>query len=155
MSSASHRPRGAARVADRLHSAAIHLLRRVRVEDAATGIGPARLSSLSVLVFGGPQTLGALAATEQVRPPTMTRIVEGLVRNGLAARAVDAGDRRVVRVRATRKGRELLHRGRRRRIAHLARRLGGLSRRELALLERAAALIERAVRDGGVPKRRG
>jgi len=148
LSSPSRRRPRAASVADRLHSAAIHLLRRVRVEDTATGVGPARLSALSVLVFGGPQTLGALAAAEQVKPPTMTRIVKGLVRSGLVAREVDAGDRRVVRVRATRKGRELLQRGRRRRIEHLARRLRGLSRRELALLERAAALIERAVRDG-------
>ncbi len=64
-------------VADRLHSAAIHLLRRVRKQDAATGEGPARLSALSVLVFGGPMTLGQLAAAEQVKPPTMSRIVPG------------------------------------------------------------------------------
>ncbi|MGH9804082.1 MAG: MarR family winged helix-turn-helix transcriptional regulator, partial [Candidatus Acidiferrales bacterium] len=76
------------------------------------------------------------------------------VRSGLVTREVDSGDRRVVRVRATRKGRVLLQRGRRRRIAHLARRLRGLSQRELALLERAAGLIERAVRDGGEAKRR-
>ena len=62
-------------VADRLHSAAIHLLRRVRQQDVATGEGPARLSALSVLVFGGPKTLGELAAAEQVKPPTMSRIV--------------------------------------------------------------------------------
>lgn len=154
LSSPSWRRPRTASVADRLHSAAIHLLRRVRVEDAATGVGPARLSALSVLVFGGPQTLGALAAAEQVRPPTMTRIVKGLVRNGLVTREVDAGDRRVVRVRATRRGRELLERGRRRRIEHLTRRLRGLSPRELALLMRAAALIEQAVRDASGGRRR-
>ena len=69
-----------AAIADRLHSAAIHLLRRVRKQDAATGEGPARLSALSVLVFGGPMTLGQLAAAEQVKPPTMSRIVTGLER---------------------------------------------------------------------------
>lgn len=154
LSSPSPRRPATARVADRLHSAAIHLLRRVRVEDAATGVGPARLSALSVLVFGGPQTLGALAATEQVRPPTMTRIVKGLLRSGLVTREVDAGDRRVARVRATRRGRELLERGRRRRIEHLAQRLRALSRRELELLERAAALIEQAVHNAGQGRRR-
>ncbi len=46
-------------IADRLHSAAIHLLRRVRKQDAASGEGPARLSALSVLVFGGPMTLAS------------------------------------------------------------------------------------------------
>jgi hypothetical protein len=64
-------------VADRLHSAAIQLLRRVRKLDVATGEGPARLSALSVLVFGGAETLGELAAAEQVKPPTMSRIVAG------------------------------------------------------------------------------
>src|SRR2546430_10984175 len=73
-------------VADRLHSAAIHLLRQVRKQDVATREAPARLSALSVLVFGGPVTLGQLAAAEQVKPPTMTRIVTGLERSRLAER---------------------------------------------------------------------
>ena len=47
-------------VADRLHSAAIHLLRYARKQDVLSREGPARLSALSVLVFGGgPMTLGA------------------------------------------------------------------------------------------------
>src|SRR5271170_1695702 len=83
-----------AKIADRLHSASIHLLRRVRKQDAATGEGPARLSALSVLVFGGPMTLGELAAAEQVRPPTMSRIVTGLEHSRLAERLTDAGDAR-------------------------------------------------------------
>src|SRR5215467_3653638 len=70
-------------IADRLHSTAIHLLRRVRKQDVATGEGPARLSALSVLVFGGPKTLKELAAAEQVKPPTMSRIVAGLARSRL------------------------------------------------------------------------
>src|SRR5262252_4263793 len=73
-------------IADRLHSAAIHLLRRLRIRDSAIGIGPAQLSALSVLVFGGPRSLGELADAEQVRPPTMSRIVGGLVRSGLVKR---------------------------------------------------------------------
>src|ERR1700726_4194107 len=72
-------------IADRLHSAAIHLLRRVRKQDVATGEGPARLSALSVLVLGGPKTLGELAAAELVRPPTMSRMVAGLAHSRLVA----------------------------------------------------------------------
>lgn len=147
LSSGLSRRRQAARVAERLHAAAIHLLRRVRVADAATGIGPARLSALSVVVFGGPLTLGALAAAEQVKPPTMSRLVAALVHSGLAKRAVDAADRRVVRVQATRKGRALLQRGRRRRLELLAARLRRLPRQELRVLGRAAELIERALRE--------
>src|SRR5271169_3195797 len=70
--------------ADCLHSAAIHLLRRVRKQDSASGVGPAQLSALSVLVFAGPKTLGELAAAEQVKPPTMSRIAAGLKRSRLA-----------------------------------------------------------------------
>lgn len=158
MSSGVSRRRQAARVAERLHSAAIHLLRRVRGEDVATGIGPARLSALSVVVFAGPLSLGALAAAEQVKPPTMSRLVSGLVRAGLVTRAVDASDRRAVRVRVTRKGRVVLERGRRRRIQALAKRLRPLSERELALLGRAAEIVELAVSDAsrtGAQKTRG
>src|ERR1700704_5587648 len=107
-------------IADRLHSAAIHLLRRVRKQDAATGEGPARLSALSVLVFGGPMTLGQLAAAEQVKPPTMSRIVAALKRSGLARIDVDVHDARRIRVSVTPKGERLLQQARQRRIQLLA-----------------------------------
>jgi DNA-binding MarR family transcriptional regulator len=133
-------------VADRLHSAAIHLLRRLRKEDVASGIGPARLSALSVLVFGGPMSLGSLAAAEQVRPPTMSRIVTGLQARGLVARTSDPRDGRQVILRATAAGTRVLQQGRRRRITALAGRLRPLAPRQLATLAEAAALIEGAVR---------
>src|SRR5258708_17074119 len=80
--------------ADRLHSAAIHLLRRLRVRDRESGGGPAQLSALSVLVLGGgPCSLGELAQGEQIRPPTMSRNVAGLVRAGLVRRGTTAGGR--------------------------------------------------------------
>src|SRR5437016_6667978 len=110
-------------IADRLHSAAIHLLRRVRVRDRESGIGPARLSALSVLVFGGPRTLGELAAAEQVRPPTMTSIVRALESGGYVRRESDPNDGGVARVSATSKGEQVLQRGRRCRVERLGRRL--------------------------------
>ncbi len=122
-------------MADRLHSVAIHLLRRVRKQDAATGEGPARLSALSVLVFGGPMTLGRLAAAEQVTPPTMSRIVTGLERGRLIERVRDSKDARRVQIRATPSGTRLLQKGRRRRIEYLASHLNRLTRRELAIAE--------------------
>src|SRR2546429_2471618 len=94
-------------IADRLHSAAIYLLRRVRVRDRESGIGPAQLSALSVLVFGGPRSLGELADAEQVRPPTMSRIVTGLERAGLVRRHATQDGRRV-RLDASAKGRMIL-----------------------------------------------
>src|SRR3977135_4576917 len=99
--------------ADRLHSAAIHLLRRLRVRDRESGVGPAQLSPLSVRVLGGgPRSLGELAEVEQVRPPTMSRIVAGLVRAGLVRRR-ETEDGRRVRLEGTPRGRTILQAGRR------------------------------------------
>jgi DNA-binding MarR family transcriptional regulator len=131
--------------ADRFHSAAIHALRHVRREDPATGVPPAQLSALSVLVFGGSRTLTELAAAEQVRPPTMTRIVQGLEAAGLVQRARDPHDARVHRLQATAKGRRVMQRGRERRVANLATLLGGLSPEQIARVREAAELVEHAL----------
>jgi DNA-binding MarR family transcriptional regulator len=130
-------------VADVLHSAAVHLLRGVRKEDVHSGVGPARLSALSVLVFGGPMRLTELARIEQVRPPTMTKIIAGLEAGSLVRRRVDAEDRRAVKLEATRRGTKLLQDGRRRRVARLARAFQALDAGELGVLDHAAAIIER------------
>ena len=130
-------------VADGLHSAAIHLLRRVRKQDIATGEGPARLSALSVLVFGGPKTLGELAAAEQVKPPTMSRIVSGLVRSRLVKITMDPRDARRMHIRATAKGNRLLQKGRQLRIADLAVHLDTLAPEELTTLGEAVEILKR------------
>jgi DNA-binding MarR family transcriptional regulator len=131
--------------ADRFHSAAIHALRHVRRDDPATGLSAARLSALSVLVFGGPRTLGELAAAEHVRPATMTRIVQALEEERLVRRESDPSDRRVSRLHATAKGKRVMWRGRERRVANLAVLLSGLSPAEVARVREAADLVERAL----------
>jgi DNA-binding MarR family transcriptional regulator len=130
-------------IADRLHSAAIHLLRRLRKQDTATGEGPARLSALSVLVFGGPKTLGELAVAEQVKPPTMSRMVAGLARSRLIEITADPQDARRRRVRATSKGIRLLQKGRQLRIAYLASHLDKLAPEDLAKLGEAVEILKR------------
>src|SRR6266853_968052 len=120
-------------IADRLHSAAIHLLRRVRVRDRESGIGPAQLSALSVLVFGGPRSLGELADAEQVRPPTMSRIVAGLQRAGLVKRHATEDARRV-RLVATARGTKILWEGCKRRVESLAQALSALSNEDREIL---------------------
>ncbi len=129
--------------ADRLHSAAIRLLRRLRRADDAAGLSAPRLSALSVLVFGGPRTLGELAAAEQVRAPTMTRLVTALERDGLVTRAADPHDGRVTRVAATALGRRVLLAGRRRRVRLLARAVEQLPAADGAALVRALHVLER------------
>jgi|SRR3984957_19612837 len=131
-------------LADRLHSAAIQLLRLVRVQDAGS-VAPARLSALSVIVFGGPVSLGVLARAEQVRPPTMSRIVDALEADGLARRQVNQLDRRAVQIEATKKGTTLLNQARKRRVKFLASYLYGLSHSERLDIERAVQAIQKAL----------
>jgi len=133
-------------VADRLHSAALHLLRRLRSEDEALGVSSPRLSALSVVVAVGPIGIGALAAAEGVAAPTMSRLVDGLERDRLVARGPDPDDARGVLVRPTVKGRRLLGEGRARRIRTLSAALRQLSASDLAAIQRGAELIERVTR---------
>ena len=133
---------GVRAVADRLHSAAIHLLRRLRVEDKVMGLSAPRASALSVIVFRGPLTMSRLAAAEQVQRPTMTRLVDGLARLGLVRRVSDAEDGRVQLVEATAAGKRLLQKGRARRVERLLQGVTRLSVEEQKVLARAAELIE-------------
>jgi len=132
--------------ADRLHSAAIHLLRRVRRTDPLTGVPAAQLSALSVLM-GGPLTLGEMAAAEQVRPPTMSKLVSDMERADLVRRSSDASDARITRLEMTAKGRRVLARGRELRIADIERRIRTLSVPERDTLALAVAAIEKMLRD--------
>jgi len=129
-------------LAARLHAASLHLLRRLAQEDRALGISAPRLSALSVLVFGGPRTIGSLAAAEGVTPPTMTRLVAGMVADGLVERLPDESDRRVVRVSASATGRSLLLAGRDRRVATLASMIGPRTAKERRRLATAAEIVE-------------
>ena len=133
-------------VADHLHSAAIHLLRNAAKTDTQSGQGPARLSALSVLVFGGPKTLGQLAAVERVRPPTMSRIVAGLKQSGLAKIQSDGSDARKIKITVTPKGERLLQEARKRRIQVLAENLRSLEDADLKTLGKASELIEQMLR---------
>jgi DNA-binding MarR family transcriptional regulator len=127
--------------AESLHSAAIHLLRRLRQADASSGLNSARLSALSVIVFAGPITLGRLADAEQVRPPTMTRIVNALEAKTLVTKNASASDRRTIHLSATMKGKRLLLEARRRRIRSLARQIAILSPHDQKALHAAAAIL--------------
>jgi DNA-binding MarR family transcriptional regulator len=129
--------------ADRLHSVAVHLLRRLRRQDPVTGIPGPQLSALSVVVFRGPLTLGSLAAAEQVRPPSMTRVVRSLEQAGLVVRETDARDRRSYWIRATPLGETVLQQGRLRRVQALADEIAALSSEERRALQSGLAVIER------------
>jgi DNA-binding MarR family transcriptional regulator len=130
------------RIASRLNSAAIRLLRRIAVDDGADGLSAARLSALSVLAFAGPQTLGSLARRERVSLPTMSRLADALRRDGLLSRAVDPRDRRAVCLAITEAGRARVERARARRVERLAGELAGISDADLRALESGLAVLE-------------
>jgi len=134
------------RVANALNSTAIHVLRSARTADSVTGLTAERLSLLSVLVFGGPATMSALARAEQVSRPAITRTVGALELAGLVRREEVAEDRRQSRVTATAAGRRVLEAGRRARIERLAGVLADVPAEDLAELDRALAVVRRAVR---------
>ena len=134
----------AASLADRVHSAAIHLLRRLRRTDPLTGVNPAQLSVLSVLM-GGPRTIGDLAAIEQVQPPTMSRLIREMEAAGLVFRTRDDQDGRVVWIQWTADGEGVLTRGRELRIAALRNQVDALPAEERRVLLAGLEVIERLV----------
>lgn len=130
-------------LANRLHSAAIHLLRTVSRVDAESGLSPARLSALSVVVVRGPLTMTELAGIERVSPATITSTVTGLEGSGLAIRARTGSDARQVTVSATPAGRALLHASRRRRLAVLEGYVETMTKAERAATMGLVSAIER------------
>ncbi len=143
MSDSAQRRRDAA---DQIHSAAIHLLRRVHEVDAeAMGISPTRASALSVLVFGGARSLRELADAERVTSATMSKLVSALEEERIVRRYPDVNDARSVRIEATAKGRRILERGRARRLDLLERLLSTASEAEIGAIRTAAVAVERAI----------
>ncbi|HKU55888.1 MAG TPA: MarR family winged helix-turn-helix transcriptional regulator [Gaiellaceae bacterium] len=131
---------------DLIHSASLHLVRRVReVDEAAMGISPARASALSVLVFGGARSLGELAAEERVTPATMSKLVAAMESEGLIRRYPDVNDARAIRLEATAKARRILARGRARRLDLLERLLADASEAEIEAVCTTATVVERVL----------
>lgn len=140
-----HGPGQLGTTADRLHSAAIHLLRRAATVDSEMRLDGPRASLLSVIVFAGPRTMSRLAEIEQVTPAAITKLVTALERDGLVVRVRDSSDRRVVRVEATSAGADILRRGRAARVHLIEGLLQGLSKADLAVLGRATEILETVV----------
>jgi DNA-binding MarR family transcriptional regulator len=138
---------GPTELAARLASLSTILQRHLARVDAGDGLTRARLSALSLLVLGGPRTLGELAHAEQVRPPTMTRLVHAMEADGLVVRERNPDDGRSIIIRATTRGEAQLELGRSRQVAPLAEAITDLDRGERRQLEDATDLLGRVLRD--------
>lgn len=128
-------------LASSLRLRVMRLSRNLR-RQAGTGLSPSLLSALTTVERNGPLTIGTLSEAEQVRPPTMTKVVASLLEQGLVTREPDSLDGRVAWVMVTAEGRALLRRTRNRSDAYLARRLRSLDSEDLVVLERASRLLE-------------
>lgn len=127
-----------------LRIAVARLARRLRSErDPELDLGLGALSVLGLLHRDGAQTIGSLAETERVRPPSMTRTVGCLVDRGLAVRRRGTEDGRQVVVEISDEGRRTVEAQRRRRDAWLSLQLAALSPDERELLRRASELLGR------------
>jgi len=103
-----------------------HLGRRLREIDAQAGLTAARFSALASLRFHGSKNVGELALDEQVKPPSMTRLVRDMRRDGLVSVLPDPNDGRGVLVRMTPRATRLFDAVRAEKISLVADYLAGL-----------------------------
>ena len=136
-------------LAGRLHCCVARLARQARTHNTNGNgrLSAARLSALTAAAAADSLSLAELAAIEKVQPPTMSRLVEGLVRDELLTRETSSSDRRSVRIRATAKGAALLDKADQGQVGQLAERLEALADSEKRALLRGVELIERLTRN--------
>lgn len=81
-------------------------LHRSRIGDrlAALGLFAGQEQVVQALAAAGTMTMGDLAATLRVRPPTASKTISRLAALGIVERRAEAGDGRIVRVRLTDSG---------------------------------------------------
>ena len=130
-----------AQLAAHLRDSITRLNRRLRQARPVGDLTITQLSALTSLELSGALTPRELADAERVQPPTMTKIVAGLVEEGLVARTPDPLDRRIAWLTVTPEGRKLLARRRRNMDSFLVKRLRSLPPEDVATLERAADII--------------
>lgn len=125
-----------------LRTAVMRTSRRLRVEATGEVITPGQYTVLALLNGTGPSTLRALAESEHVQAPSMTRIVNALADQGFVTRSANPDDGRQVRVDITDAGRTVLEAARNQRTAWLAQRVAGLSDEDRLTLSRAASIMQ-------------
>jgi DNA-binding MarR family transcriptional regulator len=129
------------KLSEKIHSAIIKILRDLRKEDESSRMSPARLSVLSVLVFLGEKTLKELAQIEQVKPPTMTNLVQGLEKDGYVRRLKSKTDKREQKILVTTKGKQFLLKARQVRLKRLSHYLSKTTDVEREILAQASEIL--------------
>jgi DNA-binding MarR family transcriptional regulator len=104
-----------------------------------------QMKVLMLLRENGALRVGVLARHLNVSTPTITGIVDRLVRQDLVKREDDPSDRRVVLNVLTAKGEQLMERLRHRSDEELTRIVGGLSAQEQTEVAHALKRLEDAI----------
>lgn len=129
-------------LANELRLAIHRLTRRMRQQHSAADLTLTQVSALAILWREGPMTAGELAAREQVRPPSITRVVDSLERQGLVRRTESPNDGRQVLLRLTGLGNRRIEEYVKEREAWLAQQLATLTSKERELLAKAAVILD-------------
>lgn len=128
-------------LASELTLAIVRLTRQLRGQRVSTEVTLTQLSAMATLKREGGMTPGALAASEKVQPPSMTRVIAALTAAGLAERTSHPTDGRQVIVALSAAGAELLADERGAREAWMAERLRSLTPDQLRVLGDAVAIL--------------
>lgn len=132
--------------AARLRRAITRINRKLR-RSALGGVTPAQASMLASIDKLESPSLGDLAIAEQIRPPSVTRLVRGMKQAGLISCAADPLDRRCTRVRLTVLGRKDLNVIRQRKTEFLERKLLALSPSDQRQAEELVSFLEVLLED--------
>ncbi|MBB5083191.1 MarR family winged helix-turn-helix transcriptional regulator [Nonomuraea sp. NPDC050547] len=135
--------RSDAGLASALRVSLARLTRRLRRQATAASLTPTQVATLAAVERHSAITPGELAELEKVQPPSMTRVIAGLVERGLLARTPHPTDRRQVTVSVTEAALKLLKEERRQKEAWLTQRLKELTPEERAVLRQAAPILEK------------
>lgn len=128
-------------LANELRLSIHRMTRRMRQQQPEDDLTLTQISALAIIWREGPITAGELAQREQVRPPSITRVVDGLEAARMVVRKDNPADGRQVLVEITSSGRARMESYVEAREAWLAQQLRDLSAKDQEILHRASAIL--------------
>jgi DNA-binding MarR family transcriptional regulator len=130
-------------LAGQLRLSVVRLNRRLRSQRTEETVSLTQISALATLHRCGSMTPSELAATERVRPPSMTRVIAALEDDGLVSRRDHPTDGRQSIIELTQVGIDLLAAEASAKERWLDKRLAELTEDERVTLATAIVIIDR------------
>jgi DNA-binding MarR family transcriptional regulator len=130
-------------LAGQLRLSVVRLSRRLRSQRTDETVSLSQISAMATLHRCGPMTPSELAASERVRPPSMTRVIAALEEAGWVSRRDHPTDGRQSIIELSAAGAELLAAEASAKERWLNKRLAELTDSERETLSRATEIIDR------------